>query len=73
MEAGPDGRPGETPLTGFDPRYAAIDFSFKAGCPSDEDCAAEIEDEFSHQLAVVATHILAQSVDVVVVPPKVLQ
>ncbi len=33
------GRPGDTPLDGFDPRYARIDFSFKAGCPSDLDCA----------------------------------
>ncbi|GAB4205493.1 MAG: hypothetical protein OHK0022_31650 [Roseiflexaceae bacterium] len=33
------GRPGNTPLDGFDPRYARIDFSFKAGCPSDLDCA----------------------------------
>ena len=27
------------PLHGFDPRYAALDFSFKVGCPSDLDCA----------------------------------
>jgi hypothetical protein len=27
------------PLGGFDPRYAALEFSFKAGCPSDLDCA----------------------------------
>ena len=38
-----------------------------------EDCAAEIEDQFSHQLALVATDILKQSVDVVVVLPKVIQ
>lgn len=35
----PDGRPGLSPLEGFDPRYAQIDFSFKASCPSDLDCA----------------------------------
>ncbi|MEP6570460.1 MAG: putative baseplate assembly protein [Acidobacteriota bacterium] len=34
----PGGFPGESPLTGFDPRYAQIDFSFKANCPSDLDC-----------------------------------
>ncbi|MCA1634282.1 MAG: putative baseplate assembly protein [Acidobacteria bacterium] len=28
-----------SPLEGFDPRYARIDFSFKANCPSDLDCA----------------------------------
>jgi hypothetical protein len=33
------GRPGALPLEGFDPRYAQIDFSFKANCPSDFDCA----------------------------------
>jgi predicted phage baseplate assembly protein len=33
------GRPGDEPLTGFDPRYAQLDFSFKASCPSDLDCA----------------------------------
>lgn len=35
-----DGRPGDRPLAGVDPRYAAIDFSFKAGCASDEDCSS---------------------------------
>ena len=30
-------RPTE-PLDGFDPRYAAVDFCFKAGCPTDLDC-----------------------------------
>ncbi len=34
-----DGSPGASPLNGFDPRYAQIDFSFKASCPSDLDCA----------------------------------
>jgi predicted phage baseplate assembly protein len=27
------------PLGGFDPRYAQVDFSFKANCPSEMDCA----------------------------------
>ncbi|HEV7806665.1 MAG TPA: putative baseplate assembly protein [Solirubrobacteraceae bacterium] len=38
VDADPDGRPGHAPLAGFDPRYAAIDFSFKVGCPTGEDC-----------------------------------
>ena len=29
------------PLPGLDPRYAELDFSFKASCPSDVDCAVE--------------------------------
>src|SRR5437879_215777 len=33
------GRPGNEPLTGFDQRYAQLDFSFKASCPTDLDCA----------------------------------
>jgi predicted phage baseplate assembly protein len=33
------GLPGDEPLPGFDSRYATIDFSFKAGCPTDLDCA----------------------------------
>jgi hypothetical protein len=28
----------DRPLRNFDPRYACLDFSFKAGCPSDLDC-----------------------------------
>jgi predicted phage baseplate assembly protein len=32
------GRPSLHALPGFDPRYACLDFSFKAGCPSDLDC-----------------------------------
>jgi predicted phage baseplate assembly protein len=35
------GRPGTTPLAGFDPRYACVDFTFKVNCPSDFDCAPE--------------------------------
>jgi hypothetical protein len=33
------GRPTDEPLAGFDPRYACLDFTFKAGCASDLDCA----------------------------------
>ena len=39
VEADERGRPTEEPLAGFDPRYACVSFSFKAGCPSDLDCA----------------------------------
>ncbi|MFL6861895.1 MAG: putative baseplate assembly protein [Allosphingosinicella sp.] len=34
------GRPLPRPPADFDPRYAGADFSFKASCPSDLDCAA---------------------------------
>jgi hypothetical protein len=33
-----DGQPTDKPYNGFDPRYAKIQFGFKAGCPSDLDC-----------------------------------
>jgi hypothetical protein len=33
------GNPTAAPLAGFDSRYAQLDFSFKAGLPSDLDCA----------------------------------
>jgi hypothetical protein len=32
------GHPTDQPFPGFDPRYAQLEFSFKAGCPSDLDC-----------------------------------
>lgn len=35
------GRPTQAPMTGFDPRYAAIEFSFKASCPTDLDCTSQ--------------------------------
>ncbi len=34
------GRPTGTPPKDFDPRYACVEFSFKASCPSDLDCKA---------------------------------
>jgi len=40
VEADAQGRPTDVPLAGLDPRYACIDFSFMAGCPSGLDCAA---------------------------------
>ncbi len=30
------------PMVGFDARYATLDFSFKAGCPSELDCAEAV-------------------------------
>jgi hypothetical protein len=33
-----DGNQTDAPLERFDPRYASVEFSFKAGCPSDLDC-----------------------------------
>ncbi|MBV9992213.1 MAG: putative baseplate assembly protein [Alphaproteobacteria bacterium] len=35
------GRPTDEPLPGFDPLYASVDFSFKACCPNDLDCAPQ--------------------------------
>src|SRR5260370_23125505 len=35
------GAPTGQPLAGFDPRYAQLDFSFKAACPSDLDCKSD--------------------------------
>jgi hypothetical protein len=40
VEADEHGRPGTQPLSGFDPRYAQLDFSFAAGCATDLDCLA---------------------------------
>ncbi|HEY6155909.1 MAG TPA: putative baseplate assembly protein [Gemmatimonadales bacterium] len=34
-------RPTDRPLEGFDVRYACVEFSFKAGCPSDLDCGQQ--------------------------------
>ena len=33
-----NGLPTSDPMAGFDPRYDSIEFTFKAGCPSDQDC-----------------------------------
>lgn len=35
------GHPRSRPLSGFDPRYACLDFSFHAACPSDLDCKSD--------------------------------
>jgi hypothetical protein len=36
-----DGQPTQDPMPGFDPRYSRLEFSFKAGCPSDLDCKTQ--------------------------------
>ncbi len=41
VEPDEHGHPGDRPMAGIDPRYACVDFSFKIGCPSSLDCAAE--------------------------------
>ncbi|MBI3900075.1 MAG: putative baseplate assembly protein [Gammaproteobacteria bacterium] len=33
-----DGHPTDDPMDDFDPRYAEVDFTFRAGCPTDLDC-----------------------------------
>ena len=33
-----NGKPSDEPFDGFDPRYAQIEFSFKANCPTELDC-----------------------------------
>src|SRR6266849_5736933 len=33
-----NGHPTDEPMDGFDPRYDSVDFSFRAGCPTDLDC-----------------------------------
>ncbi len=36
-----DGRPTDKTMSEFDPCYAQLEFSFKAGCPSDLDCKTQ--------------------------------
>lgn len=38
VEPDTNGEPSNTPLAGFDPRYAEIEFNFKVNCSSDLDC-----------------------------------
>jgi hypothetical protein len=35
-----NGHPTDEPLEGFDPGYASVEFSFRAGCPTSLDCGA---------------------------------
>jgi hypothetical protein len=41
IEMDQHGRQTYRPMPGFDPRYAQLEFSFKAGCPSGLDCKSE--------------------------------
>jgi hypothetical protein len=41
VELDEQGNPTETPLSGFDPRYAQLDFRFDTGATSDIDCRQE--------------------------------
>src|SRR5262249_59062985 len=41
VELDKDGYQTDQPLKGFDRRYSAIDFTFKASCPTDLDCKVE--------------------------------
>ena len=41
VETDAKGQPTDTPLHGFDPRYAQVKFSFKANCSSDLDCQTD--------------------------------
>jgi hypothetical protein len=54
-------------------RFDELDGTLLYAFANDEECAAEIEDGFSHHIAVVAAKILKRPVDVVVVMPKVVQ
>jgi hypothetical protein len=62
----------------FDRLFAGIKFDEADGpllyCfAKDEQTAAEIEDNFALHISIVASKILGQAIDVVVVLPKVLQ
>jgi hypothetical protein len=62
----------------FDRLFAGIRFEEMDGTllyayATDEDRAAEIEEEFSLHIATIASLVLKKNVDIVVVMPKVLQ
>jgi hypothetical protein len=62
----------------FDRLFAGIRFDELDGFllyafAKDEEAATEIEDEFSTRISVIASGILRQQVEVVLVLPKVLQ
>jgi hypothetical protein len=62
----------------FDRLFAGIRFDEADGgllyaYAKDEQSASEIEDEFSLHISIIASQILRQHIDVVVVMPKVLQ
>ncbi len=62
----------------FDRLFSGIRFDERDGFllyvfARDEECAAQIEDEFSLHISIIASQILKQEVEVVLVLPKVLQ
>jgi hypothetical protein len=62
----------------FDRLFAGIRFDEADGgllyaYARDEQSASEIEDEYSLHISIIASQILRQDIDVVVVMPKVLQ
>jgi hypothetical protein len=62
----------------FDRLFAGIRFDETDGpmlyaYAKNEDIAAEIEDEFSLHIAIVASKIIGREIELVVVMPKVLQ
>ncbi len=62
----------------FDHLFAGIRFDELDGYllyvfARDQECAAQIEDEFSLHISIIASQILKQEVEVVLVLPKVLQ
>ena len=62
----------------FDRLFAGIRFDEVDGpllyvYAKNQDIAAEIEDDFSLQIAIVASKIIGQRIELVVVTPKVLQ
>jgi hypothetical protein len=54
-------------------RFAEADGSLLYAYAKDEETAAEIEDNFALHISIVASQILQQEIDVLVVLPKVLQ
>ena len=54
-------------------RFDGIDGTMLCASASDEDVAAEIEDEFALHIAAIASLVLKKQIDIVVVMPKVLQ
>ena len=62
----------------FDPLFAGIRFDELDGPllyvhAKDEETASQIEDDYSLHISTIASNILGQEVEIVVVLPKVLQ
>ena len=54
-------------------RFDELDGDLLYVAARDEECAAEIEDDFALHIAIIATAILKSHVEIVLVLPKVLQ